>query len=133
MDNAPSRLASAALSVVVGSPVAANPAAMCELSQYGLFLDSPQRQSVARVPIGAPATTISALIASGPFSRTKIVLTIGLISLAPPSWRETRIAPDGQFKATYMSASALAASGSIQGPSTFALNTVGCESTHRRA
>jgi hypothetical protein len=81
----------------------------------GLVLDSPQRQSVARVPIGTLTSTISALIASGPLSRTEMVLTFGLVSLVPPSWRETWIASDGQLKATCSSASALAASGSIQG------------------
>src|SRR5271165_230946 len=71
-------------------------------------------------------------MASGPFSLTVIVLTFGAPSCAPPSCRVTRIAPDGQLIATRISSSALAPSGSIQGPWTFALNTAGSASTHPR-
>ena len=130
----PSRAASAVTSPVAGSPVATKPASLCEPSQYGLFFDAPQRQSVARVPIGLPETVRAPRKASGPFSRTWIRFTGGGASLGPPSLRRYCIAPDGQFSAVATRPAALvASSGAIQGPTTLALNTPGCCKTQNRA
>ena len=114
-------------------PVATNPPSMCELSQNGLFLERPQRQSVARVIAPAPAMARSAWTASGPFSRITRMFTKGGDSGAPPSWRTTLIAPEGQASAMRINIPAVTASGASQGPSTFALNAAGAPVTQRRA
>src|SRR5882672_1338772 len=72
---------------VAGSPLALNPAATWLASHQGLFLEAPQRHSVARNPAGLPPIDSSARSASGPFSRTCAVLTAGAVSCAPPSVR----------------------------------------------
>src|SRR5207248_5497488 len=51
----PSRAGSMSVLPLGGSPLALKPASRCEPSQYGLFLDAPQRHKVARKPAGTPS------------------------------------------------------------------------------
>ncbi len=72
---------------VGGSPVAAKPTSWCEPSQYGLFLEAPQRHSVARKLVVLPATLSSPRTAYGPASRTANKFTGGALSFGAPSCR----------------------------------------------
>jgi hypothetical protein len=71
--------------------------------------------------------------ASGPFSRTRTVLTRGADSTNVPSLLSQWIAPDGQLCASSISCADVARSGWIHSPLTFGTNTSGRSSTQWRA
>src|SRR6185369_8465805 len=86
----PLRTASMSAAPVGGSPLAAKFTSWCEPSQYGLFLEAPQRHNVARKVSVLPAIESSPRNAYGPASRTDSKLTGGAVSSGLPSRSEER-------------------------------------------